>query len=166
MPASGPRGIGLVVPDDDRIVGPAFAFRREVDDAAFQERWRPHSARWTFIAHPQHPEALLRFMASPEVRDMQSGPWRLLERAFLLDPAQLEHVLSGFLDLGRWIWLIPESVAVRAERQSEDDRGDLYGDMLAYCLPVGMVTEETLPRSVEEALRQVEYWRRRGNPKS
>src|SRR5437879_3333456 len=65
MPASGPRGIGLVVPDDDRIVGPAFAFRRAVDDAAFQERWRPHSARGTFIAHPQHPEPLLRFMPTP-----------------------------------------------------------------------------------------------------
>jgi hypothetical protein len=162
MPPGGPSGIGVLVPDDDRIIGPAFIFRKEVDDEAFQERWRPHSARWSFIAHPNQPAALVRFAVSPEVRDSWTGPWRPLERAFLFDPAQVEDAIRGFLDVGRFIWLVPESIAGRALQPGVTGRGSAYDEMFAFCLPIGEVSEETRPRSVEEALRFLEHWRRQG----
>jgi len=108
------------------------------------------------------PVSLLRFAPNVEARPSSSAPWRSVERAFVLDPEQLEPMLGGFLEPGRWIWLVPESVAVRAQGRSAEDPGNLYDDMLAHCLPIGQVSQDARPRSVEEALRRQAYWRQRG----
>jgi hypothetical protein len=162
IPAGGPQGIGIVVPEDDQVVGAAFALRRQADDAVLDELWRPGSARWSFLAHPDVPVALLRFAPSVEARLTPAARWQQMERAFLFDPGQLGPMLVGFLEPGRLIWLVPESVAVRAQMRGAADPGNLYDDMLAHCLLVGAVPEDARPRSVEEAMRWWEHWRQRG----
>jgi hypothetical protein len=163
IPSGGPHGIGIVVPEDDQVLGPVFALRRQANDALLDELWRASSGRWSFLAHPTVDVALLRYGLSAEVRPSSTAaPWVSIERAFLFDPQRLADMLRGFLEPGRMIWLVPESVAISAGARGTADPGNLYDDMLAHCLPVDVVPENARARSVEEALHWEEHWRRLG----
>ena len=91
VPAGGPHGIGVVVPEDDQVLGAAFALRRQASDEAFEELWRPGAVRWSFMAHPDVPVSLFRFALNAEARPAAAGPWRPIERAFLAPDSQRRH---------------------------------------------------------------------------
>jgi hypothetical protein len=118
--AEGHRNVAIIA-DDEGDPAPQACFgelRDTLDDQAFVQAWRVESPpSFGAIAHPERPVALIRRQFTARVRGT-----REIERALLLDPAQIDaRLLRRFSQRGMRVRLIPLSVAFR-ERQRRDRR--------------------------------------------
>jgi hypothetical protein len=141
--------VAMIVDDEeDPALRACFELRDRLDDQAFVRAWRlERPASFTALGHPEQPVALIRCQFTARAADQE------IERAFLLDPTQIEaRLLRRFCEQGVRVWLIPMSVAFRERERSGP--GSAY-DTLSPCLPLGICTSDTPLVSIEFALRHV-----------
>jgi len=150
------RGLGLLIADDDPVLGPYFELRDRLDDERFDAIWpRKHEMRWGVLGVPGRPP-LLRLTVDAAVVGAEGGGRRRLVRHLLLCPDQLgEDLLLRFSEAGCGLWLVPLSTAVR--ERARGTAGSLY-DCLSHCLPIGRASGTRI-ENIARALDWLHAWR-------